>query len=50
MLPLQRGKSWAFPIIDTLDEPPGEIVEIAMANDHNSVMDALQAAAYGSDH
>ena len=50
VLPFQRGKNWAFSIIETLDEPPGEIIEIAMANDRNSVMDALQAAAHGADH
>ena len=49
MLPLQRGKDWAFSIIEALDEPPFEVIEIAIANDHNSAMDALQAAAHGGD-
>lgn len=50
MLPFQRGKNWAFSIIETLDEPPGEIIEIAMANDHNSVMDALWIQPMDATH
>ena len=49
VLPLQRGKDWAFSIIEALDEPPFEVIEIAIANDHNSAMDALPAAAHGGD-
>jgi hypothetical protein len=49
VLPFQSGKDWAFSVIETLDEPPIEVIEIATANDRNSAMDALQAAAHGAD-
>jgi hypothetical protein len=45
----QSAKDWAFSIIEALDAPPIEIIEIATANDRNSTMDALEAASDGAD-
>lgn len=49
VLPFQCSKDWAFSVIEALDTPPIEIIEIATANDRNSAMDALQAAACNAD-
>ena len=49
MLQFKSSKSWAFSVIEALDAPPIEIIEIATANDRNSAMDALQSAAHGAD-
>lgn len=48
-LEFQGSKDWAFSIIEALDDPPIEIIEVATANDRNSAMDALQAAAHDAD-
>ena len=49
VLQFQNGKDWAYSVIEALDAPPIEIIEIAIANDRNSAMDALQAAARDAD-
>lgn len=49
VLPFQCSKDWAFSVIEALDTPPIEIIEIATANDRNRAMDALQAAACAAD-
>jgi hypothetical protein len=49
VLPFQSAKDWAFSVIEALDAPPIEVIEIATANDRNSAMDALQATACDAD-
>jgi hypothetical protein len=49
VLPFQSSKDWAFSVVEQLDAPPIEVIEVATANDRNSALDALQAAAHGAD-
>ena len=37
------AKDWAFRVIETLDVPPVEIIEVATANDRDAAMEALCA-------
>ena len=48
MLPFDSCKDWAFSVIEALDVPPIEIIEVATSSDRHSAMDALQAASYGA--
>jgi hypothetical protein len=50
VLPFQSSKDWAYTVVEALDSPPIEIIEIASANDRNSSMDALGLASDGADH
>jgi hypothetical protein len=49
VISFQESKEWAFSVVEALDAPPIEIIEIATANDRNGAMDALQSAAHGAD-
>ena len=48
VLPFDSCKDWAFSVIEALDAPPIEIIDVATSNDRHSAMDALQAASYGA--
>ena len=48
VLPFDGCKDWAFSVIEALEKPPIEIIEVATSNDRHSAMDALQAASYGA--
>ncbi|MCC8363775.1 hypothetical protein LK996_11900 [Lysobacter sp. A6] len=37
------AKDWAFSVIEALDAPPMEVIEIATARDRDAVMEALRA-------
>ena len=50
VLSFQSSKDWAFSVIEQLDAPPIEIIEVATAIDRNSALDALTASAHGADH
>ena len=49
VLPYQSSKDWAFSVIEILDIPPIEIIEVATASDRNSALDALHVSAHGAD-
>lgn len=48
MLPYQNIKDWAFSVIEQLDAPPLEVIEVATANGRDSGLNALQASAHGA--
>ena len=41
LLDFERAKVWAFGVIEALDDPPIEIIEVAMSGDHASALQNL---------
>ena len=49
LVPYENSKDWAFSVIEQLDAPPIEIIEIATANQRNASLEALHVVAGGAD-
>lgn len=49
VISFECSKEWAFSVVEALDDPPIQVIEIATANDRMAAMDALRAAAGGAD-
>jgi len=49
VLPWGAAKDWAFSVIEALDTPPIEVIEIALANSRVSAIDALGPASAGGE-
>lgn len=49
VLHFESAKAWAFSVIEALDAPSIEIIEVATAGNRVACIDALQAAAHGGD-
>jgi hypothetical protein len=49
LFPFDCAKDWAFGIIEALDVPPIEIIEIACANSRESAFSSLSAVTAGAD-
>ncbi|SEL51492.1 hypothetical protein SAMN05428989_1821 [Pseudoxanthomonas sp. GM95] len=49
VLHFEDARAWAFSVIEALDAPPIEVIEVATARDRVACIDALQAAAHGGD-
>lgn len=49
LVPYENSKDWAFSVIEQLDAPPIEIIEIATATQRNASLEALNVVADGAD-
>ena len=49
ILPYEQSKEWAFSVVERLDAPPIEIIEIATANQRNAAIEALHVVTVGAD-
>ena len=49
ILPYEQSKEWAFSVVERLDAPPIEIIEIATANQRNAALEALHVVTAGAD-
>lgn len=49
LVPYEDSKDWAFSVIEQIDAPPIEIIEIATANQRNASLEALHVVAGSAD-
>ncbi len=42
---LQQTKDWAFSIVESMDSPPGEVIDVALSNGLNEINEKLNAVS-----